>query len=438
MLRIVLIAFLVSQDAQTGGVGVRPAAAPDDERSRPGFAEKIGRLMNELRRRPWEEQYAYMIDSMERVYARNDWTSEQDLFSLEMVREVGSVPPWQLQERFDRTVGMFSDRYFLDPAQEQVLRRLMIRDTTRLFLRNSGRIMQYATEIIQTRMADEAFTPEQVARWTELATPVFDDARRTMERSSKEFMAKLDPEQRTMVQRDLEAARGRLGRVIEMAESWKRGEWDPADWGMEEDAIQLAGMRKLERREVKPAGDATERPSEPESVRRQTDADALVERVRERPPPRATQTRSETTFERTWRPAKAAKGPKVDDEWSRYVREFVARYRLNPEQDQRAWLIHKDATTRRDHVRKRHAAQLEARYGKSGAKDDSQVRESMRGHAKKQNATLERLFEQMKRRLERLPTRKQRQNAAPEKSALTDKQGPQSAKPRPDQRGKTP
>lgn len=438
MLRIVLIAFLVSQDAQTGRVGVRPAAAPDDERSRPGFAEKIGRLMNELRRRPWEEQYAYMIDSMERVYARNDWTSEQDLFSLELVREVGSVPPWQLQERFDRTVGMFSDRYFLDPAQEQVLRRLMIRDTTRLFLRNSGRIMQYATEIIQTRMADEAFTPEQVARWTELATPVFDDARRTMERSSKEFMAKLDPEQRTMVQRDLEAARGRLERVIEMAESWKRGEWAPADWGMEEDAIQLAGMLELERRELKAAADATQPARETASGTRESDADVPEERVRERPRPRAIQTRSEIAVEKVRRPAKAAKGPKVDDEWSRYVRAFAARYRLNVEQEQRAWLIHKDATTRRDHVRKRHAAQLEARYGKSGAKDDSQVRESMRDHAKKQNATLERLFEQLKRRLERLPTRKQRKNAAPEKSSLTDKKSRRSAKPRPGHRGKTP
>ena len=333
---------------------------------------------------------------------------------------------------------MFSDRYFLDPAQERTLRRLMIRDTTQLFLRNSGRIMQYASEVIQTRMADEAFTPEQVARWTELAAPVLDDARRTMERTSKEFMAKLDPEQRVMVQRDLDAARGRLGRIVEMAGSWKRGEWDPADWGMEEDAIQLAGMRKLEERGATPATGAANRPSDPELAGGQSDPDVPAQRVREMPPPPTPERRPQTAFEKVPGPAKAAKGPKVDDEWSRYVREFVARYRLNPEQDQRAWLIHKDATARRDHVRKRHAAQLEARYGKPGAARDSPVRGSMRDHAKKQNATLERLFDQMKRRLERLPTRKQRKNAAPEKSALTGTKSRRSAEPRPDSRGKTP
>ncbi|MBU0618336.1 MAG: hypothetical protein KKI02_11510, partial [Planctomycetes bacterium] len=50
----------------------------------------------------WDEHYGYMVDAMERMYERNGWNAESDLFSLEMAREIGSIPPWEPQARIDK------------------------------------------------------------------------------------------------------------------------------------------------------------------------------------------------------------------------------------------------------------------------------------------------------------------------------------------------
>ena len=53
------------------------------------------------------------------------------------------------------------------------------------------------------------------------------------------------------------------------------------------------------------------------------------------------------------------KAPKADDEWARYVRAFIAKYHLNDEQQQRAWLIYGDAKERDDVFGGRFERQME-------------------------------------------------------------------------------
>ena len=86
------------------------------------------------------------------------------------------------------------------------------------------------------------------------------------------------------------------------------------------------------------------------------------------------------------------------------MRSFIRKYRLNDGQRQRAWLIHADVKERRDALRRRFAKQNTARNRATSRAATLEL-------TPRQRATLDRLFEQMKRRLERLPTRSQRKNA---------------------------
>jgi hypothetical protein len=377
----------------------------------------------------WDTHYAYQMDAIDRVYERNGWDSEADLFSLELARDVEQIPPWNVRERFDRVFGIISDRYLLDRDQEQVLQSLIFRENQALFSKHSGRIMQYAMEAIQTRVAGEPFTADQVARWVELATPVFQDSRRAMVSAADEFMGHLGPEQRELVQSDLDAANRRMDALEVMAVGWRRGEWDASDWGLEDDPIQNAHARAPademggdsaggESDGSDPAGDqpGMERPDEAgnpaagEKAARDNRSDAAGKRgdtppnAEDAPPPPDTNKDPKRSATNT-----------PDDAWAKYVREFIAKYQLADDQQQKAWLFHQDARKRADAVDRRFARQ-------TGEIDDAQdERATSRGKAikERQDADQSRLFERMKERLEKLPTRAQRRSAAEAKTPET-------------------
>ena len=341
----------------------------------------------------WDEHYGYMVDAMERMYEHNGWNAESDLFSLEMAREIGSIPPWEPQARIDMLMEMAGDRYLLDDDQAASLQGHIFRVNVDLFSKHADRIIEYATEAIQTRAAGEPFTPEQVARWVELAEPVMNDARHSIRETAKVFGEELDPEQRELMMRDLAAADGRMLDMDRMAQSWKRGEWQPRDWGLEEDPIQMQGAPP-------PAGT----PPKPPSGRDEQPAEEVE------PAPGETSGSNPRRDERATTPS----DPIPDDEWARYVRAFIRKYHLNNEQQQRAWLIYHDAKGRDDVFERRFQRQMDTLRTKAGESKNERAQAALRERTERHQLERKRLFNQLKRRLERLPTRAQRKNALPD------------------------
>ena len=411
----------------------------------------------------WEEHYDYIMDAAEKMFERNDWTSESDLFSMEMVRDVGSIPPWKPEQRFERVLELVGDRYLLDEGQKATLQSQMFRISLDVFARHSDRIMEYSMEALETRAAREPFTPEQIARWTKLAEPVMVDMRAEMKAGAEEFMEHLDPEQRAIVQRDLDAADRRFGDMQSMSEQWKRGEWSPEDWGMEDDPIQNAvPPEEIERpaqasdnpRAVSPGGAAAV-PGEGQprklgpriNPRRdraaaKTEDEPSAETGKELAEEGATRvsTSGERSARRVERPSTdrgktpSPGAPKVEeDDWARYVRQFIEKYQLNDEQQQRAWLYYRGAKDRAKLFDQRHARKLEQLKTRGTPKDDKSGGKSATADLEAvHKAEQDRLFAQLKQRLERLPTRAQRRDAEPDKPNAT-KQKPSSqpaAKPK--------
>lgn len=364
-----------------------------DPAGRAAFWQNVEKLVAATRQLGnWDSQYQLMMDSVERVYARNGWSSEADQFSLSLVRDVNAIPPWSPQERFDKLVEALSDRYLLDPGQEQMLRRTLFRESVAIFATHSDRILQYAGEAIQTRVAGQPFTPEQVARWAQLAEPVFLDARQRVNSSAERLAAALEPEQQALLQADLAALNRRADGIDQMAERWARGEWQASDWGLENDPIQSGAAQA-----GKP-GDA---------------AAAAAAAAGEKLGAPGAPTPAGAAPVKAHGQAGAA-AAEDNDPWAQYVRRFIQTYRLDDSQQASAWKIYRDVRSRAERYRKRFDEQSAAAARRKVPNVNGQATQPAASPAETElSAALGRLFDQLQRRLDRLPTRAQRRNAQP-------------------------
>lgn len=423
---LVASAPLAAQDADPDGL------EPARREQRGDLMERVNRLREAMARlQPWEEHVGYLSDAMHKVFERNGWTSDEHQFALNLALEIESIPPERFQERFERMGERVRERYDLDDSQLGVLRGLMMRDAFAMFSKHSERIVEYASEMMETRADGQAVTPEKVARWVKLAQPVFEDARRQFESTAREFAEELKPEQRAVFDRDLKAAVQRLRRVDELSQEWARGNWSPADWGIEEDPIQLAGEAALrsgqgggsggssaaaadapptrregvsaggERREgesgeaTHEAGAAGQGDARPRVAAGEAGGGDGPARVEPPVPPGEASSGG--------KPAKEPAEP--DDEWARHVREFIRRYKLDQGQQNAAWSAYRAVKEQADRERPRIEARVAELQKQGGEASERETR------IKAARKPLDDLFEQLKRRLERLPTRKQRSEA---------------------------
>jgi hypothetical protein len=338
-----------------------PKPRRGEEPGRASLRENVARLFSSFRElSDWDTHYTYMIDAVEKVYARNGWQSEPDAFSLSVIREVNAIPPWTPLARFDKLVEIVSDRYLLDERQEGTLRTALIRESNEMFTRHSDRIMQYAVEAIQTRAAGEP------------------------------------SDQRELLQADLDALNRRMDNVHEMTQRWARGEWQPSDWGLEDDPIQTGAAAQTATSGAKPTGGKA-RPSTPTAKSHGASGAGPAAGLRE---PRAGGKKPTAT-------------PQDQDPWAEYVRRFIRKYKLDDSQQARAWKIYRDVKHRGDKLRKRYGERVEAARRRAASAGDEKSKVALREAESRKKAVLDRLFEQLKRRLERLPTRAQRRNADP-------------------------
>jgi hypothetical protein len=376
------------------------AEQSEQSESQPRLFRQMAWLMRIARELgDWETHHAYAMSAMERIFERNGWDSEADEFAREVVREVDAIPPWAPQERLDRFMELFSDRYALDEPQERHFREVLLEESSRLFARQSGRIMQYAPEVIRTRAAQEPITAEQVARWATLMMPVLEDAARTNRRVVERLLPELDPTQQEMLRGDVEAHARRLDVLQQMARSWQQGEWRPEDWGLEEDPIQTGAVASDQAPQADQADPTARTPGERQAAAvDEGESPAARDRSTNRLPAGGVPVPS---------PAGGVAGGgrhtgRDDHPWADYVRQFIRKYSLDADQERSAWRIYDSVTEQR--------RQLERRTGVRTAQAPPLTTQPATGPAAgfEPVTAHERLFEQLRRRLERLPTRAQR------------------------------
>ncbi len=381
-------------------LGLRAAAQDPAPEERPpgGFEQNLARLLSSLQSfSNWDEHSGYIMDAMETMYERNGWTGESDLASLDVLERVEAVPPWDMMGRFGAFADALGERYNLTEEQRLTLEQMALDRATAIFQKNHENIMGYAMEAIQVRAAGEPFNAQQVARWAQLAQPVLADARKSIFEGAEEFSKTLSPEQREQVEADLQSARKRLERVEAMRAEWAAGEWEPEHWGLDNDPIQN-GEKIMERHRLAEAGGAAPPPQGTH------EAQGAQGRARGESSPMPESAPNADGAERGGR--KPTASAPADDEWTRYVNSFITKYGLDPDQQQRAWQFHAQARQRAEQIELRHGPRKPAPRGRRGnAASQDTTNDDVSGRL------LDATFEQLKNRLQRLPTRAQRRAA---------------------------
>lgn len=311
----------------------------------------------------WDSVWLDVSDSVIKTYERQGWDSEEDLYSLELLLEVGSIPPWQINERLDVFTEITADRYLLDEEQAGEFRDILISEAGGLLSKHAASLMPMAIEATQVYMSGDEFTPEQIARWTEASQPMFDDARQRIGLTTLRLLSMMEPEQREWLMADVAAMNRRLERIVELREAARRGEWDPAEWGIDGPLRSGRYIAEGVAPATMPAAEAASQP--------------------------------------------ASQPGRELDPWAVYVRDFIRRYGLNEAQQRSAWQTYRRVREQRELQEHQHERRVDRlRHGRAGEDDGLQARLAKLEAGKEK--TLERLFDLLKRRLNRLPTRAQR------------------------------
>ena len=325
----------------------------------PDFFERSRRLMEDAQRLgPWSEQARLINQANRHTFEQYGWNTEPDHFALRMITDVAEIPPWDFMGRFQRASTLIEKRYKLRPEQSAQVKQKVLLRSFKYMGRHAPTMFNMAEEFLAARLEGRAFSPEEVARWSNMAEPMLWDAQDELAKLRDDVEPLLDASQRELLARDLAADTRRAMRLMEKMEDWKRGKWRPEDWGLQEDPLHQASLGE-------PRAPGTTQPYVEES------------------------------------PSQASAYEPTDlDAWGRYVNDFINRYELDPEQITAARAILQDVRTQ------------------AGVHRSALESESIDSHLPRRLARIyENLFEELKRRIGQIPTEKQRQTATPVVSA---------------------
>ncbi len=311
----------------------------------------------------WESQYAHIARAARNIWASNGWTDEADVFARDVVLDVARIPPWELTQRIERLTELVSERYAFSGDQRARFQQRVVREVAGVLLRHSGVILTQVHEVIQARSADQPFTPDQVARWTEQTEPLMADSRQRLGRFLDDLATTMTPQQRAILERDRQSIDKRLAYIDARRSDWRAGRWTPDAWGLQDDPIQKpsASMPATD-----PAGGA----------------------------PRAKAgAKTDPELPTRW----LAHDPAT---WAAYVRDFVTRCRANTAQREAAWSIHAETFSRAVAYQQTHVEEMRA------VADASRATDPVFGPVRA-------LFAELQTRLDALRTASQRSTAMP-------------------------
>jgi len=329
----------------------------------------LGRLLAKARSelRPWEMQAVVVRTALRRFFQQQGWTGESDRFARDVVERLAEIPPWQMAERINTGVDLLSDRYGLGEQQAQHLRRIAWTETWRLLLKHAGTLATYGREIIEARLSGKPFTAEQVARWTKILEPIAEEAYERFEARALEFAELLTPQQRELLERDLAAYARRKQTTQELMDKWQAGQWRLEDWGLTPEMLAPDwAARQIKRRGKSDAG-------------RDAGASALE-----------------------------PSDPLQPDTWTAYVQAFIRTYRLDAFQRAAAYAILKELKRRANLYIASHRPDLERLDRLTRQAQSAEIRASIEKDRRALLQPVSRMFEELKARLNRLPTAAQR------------------------------
>jgi hypothetical protein len=344
---------------------------------------------------PWANHAAVIERGIESIWAQDKRDTETDQFMKRLLVDVNKVPPWNFYGRLNVAADMIKQRYGLDDQQVAKFKVRFVQNSISFFLVNAEKLVPVAKDMIETRLANKPFTPEQVAAWTKVLRPIAEKWVADSQREVQQFAEQvLTPEQRARVSQDMAIIDKRFNRTLTLMKTrWETGQWTPAMWGLENDTLHV-GMQA--RRDVQGQGGQTQTDQQPGAA-----AAPTVDRPRG--PMRFGESQGQAGA-----PIGPGSSPLPDEStWVAYVKQFCDRYNLSKAQRASAFAVLKDLQDQAQAYRSRRIDEIKRLQERISNAASAEERNTAQSELREALSGIDTLFTELKARLDNIPTAEQ-------------------------------
>ena len=309
----------------------------------------------------------------------------------------------------DRMTDEMGRQYKMSDEQLARTRQIFKDDIVTFVHKNRDQIRPLINQFFEAQLSGEAPKPEDVAGWAKNALPIFTQLDDVITGATDKMRGYFNDDQAMKLDGELAAFRGGVTMVTNKLNSWAEGNYNPeTDW-------DAPGSQERRRREAEEAAKMQEQAelAKAESNKawedyKKTAGDVNVEPVGAAPSAEPA-------------PAKSTTAPvAMKDDWEKHVDAFILKYKLDPEQKQKAITRLREAQQQRDdYLRSKSAEMDRIATAMKSAKTDEEKKKAQEDF-EKFNAPVNRRYEQLNNYLETLPTRKQRQESGPSEPAPSE------------------
>ncbi|GEM_PF-910211 len=329
----------------------------------------------------------------------------------------GSMPPagfWpterMIELAIDRITEKMAETYGFDEDQLWNTRDLLKSRFPQWMQDNRAELQALTNQWIETVMAGEPPTPEEVADWSNRALPLFEEFTGLVDETIEDMRTYLTPEQEVLLDGQKAFFQVGLNYMRDRLNTWKAGGYDwRTEWPRSEEFRRQEHVRQQRLQQ------------EAENAR--LAAMGIAPAAGNSAPDAAPAGRNPPAERKLFLP-KPGETDKAQDEWAVYVENFIKRYRLDEAQQNAARRFLRDQQELRDRYLRRKLPEIESLEQRQKAAQTDEERAKVRAEVEQLNRPIERYFQRLKDRLETLPTRKQRAAAAESDKAAPPATGP--------------
>ena len=320
--------------------------------------------------------------------------------SLEQQRppraDVPSAGFWPTPVMIDRAIERITEEmgkvYSFDQDQMLNTQDLLKQRFPRWMDENRAQLQTLTNQWIETMLAGDPPTPEQVADWAGRALPLFDQFEGLVDETSADMRMYMSDEQQVLLDGQLAAMRVGMNYMKQRLDTWKGGGYD---WQSEWPRSEEFKRQEPERRK---------------RLEEEAERQKLVAMGLDPGAPAAPGGGAPGQAKPAVQTAPAASGTK--DDWAVYVEGFIKRYQLDDAQQNSAHRYLRDQQELRDKHLQRKLTEIRTLEEKQKSATTDAEKEKVRTAFERINRPVEQMFERLKEKLDSLPTRKQRALAA--------------------------
>ncbi|MBK9127302.1 MAG: hypothetical protein IPM13_05835 [Phycisphaerales bacterium] len=291
----------------------------------------------------------------------------------------------------DRMVDDMAKRYNLDEDQLFAVREEIRARFPQFFLENRNEIIRLSNDYLVAILGEDPPEPQVVADWAQRLKPLVDGFSEVVDETREAIRPNLRDEQQVQMDAEYAAWQVGVGLLNNRLQVWSAGGYDwETEWPRSEKFRE------------------TERQRREEFERAQEEASSAVLRDASS----GTEAAGADAAPGQRKPNAASAPSKPKDEWEIYVENFIRRYKLDDAQQNTARRILASVQEQRERYLRRRLADITALERKLAAAQGEEDKAKIRAELERLQAPLERYFNELKERLDRLPSKKQRAEAA--------------------------